>query len=304
MLLISPNERAIMEYLAHNLEDHDNYTFFNGINKIPQDSVLIYDLKNKTHTLHKWYYPAHRKDVKTETIRNYFIESVRLRTIADVPIGSCLSGGVDSTAIVCILDTIVKDTFNTFSLIVPGFSLDESKYITEVGKYTNVHQYVTQLSGREFLNDIQDYIRAQEEPVTGLSTYAQYQVMKLAHNHKAKVLLDGQGGDEIFAGYDYYFCYYFYELLVTGKFITLVKEMMQYRKNFNNFIPHQMFAFIILPEFLKYHVWKTVVEPWINYDLSQRKMQRNDGPPVEEDDTSGKSFPDSLLNSNSPPVTI
>ena len=272
-VVISPDERAIMEYLAHNLEDHDTYTFFTGINKIPQDSVLIYDLTKKKCTLYKWYHPAHRKDVKIETIRNYFIESVRLRTIADVPIGSCLSGGVDSSAIVCILDTIVKDTFNTFSLIVPGFSLDESKYITEVGKYTNVNQYVTQLSGHEFLNDFQDYITAQEEPVTGLSTYAQYLVMKLAHKHKAKVLLDGQGGDEIFAGYDYYFCYFFYELLVTGKFITLVKEMIQYRKNFNNVIPHQMFAFIILPEFLKYHIWKSIVEPWINYDFLKEKCK-------------------------------
>ena len=197
------------------------------------------------------------------------MESIRLRTIADVPIGSCLSGGVDSTAIVCILDTIVKDTFNTFSLIVPGFSLDESKYITEVGKHTHVHQYCTQISETDFLCEFHDLVRALEEPVTGLSAYAQFVVMKLAHKHKAKVLLDGQGGDEIFAGYDYYSAYYFYELLVRGKCFTLIKEMIQHRKNFKTFFPHAMFAFLMLPDSLKYPVWKAFGDSWINYDYLQ-----------------------------------
>ncbi len=270
---VSPNECAIMEFLSYNLEGHDTYTFFTGINKIPQDSFLMYDMKTKKSTLHKWYYPAFRKEADTQAIRNDFIESIRLRTIADVPIGSCLSGGVDSTSIVCILDTMVKDTFNTFSLIVPGFSLDESKYINEVGRHTHVHQYFTQISGTDFINEFHDIVRALEEPVTGLSAYAQYVVMKLAHEHKAKVLLDGQGGDEIFAGYDYYFSYYFYELLVRGKWITLVREMIQCRKNFKTLFPHQMFAFLMLPDSLKYQAWKYFGESWINQDYLWAKCK-------------------------------
>ena len=270
---ISPNECAIMEFLSYNLEGHDTYTFFTGINKIPQDSYLIYHITTGKSSLNTWYYPACRKEADTQTIRNDFMESIRSRTIADVPIGSCLSGGIDSSAIVCILDTIVKDTFNTFSLVVPGFSLDESKYITEVGKHTHVHQYFTQISGTDFINDFRDIVRAQEEPVTGLSAYAQYVVMKLAHEHNAKVLLDGQGGDEIFAGYDYYFAYYFYELVVRGKFITLLQEMIECRKNFKTFFPHTMFAFLMLPDFLKYHFWKSFGDSWINHDYLLEKCQ-------------------------------
>ena len=270
---ISPNECAIMEFLSYNLEGHDTYTFFTGINKIPQDSYLIYHITTGKSSLNTWYYPARRKEADTQTIRNDFMESIRSRTIADVPIGSCLSGGIDSSAIVCILDTIVKDTFNTFSLVVPGFSLDESKYITEVGKHTHVHQYFTQISGTEFINDFRDIVRAQEEPVTGLSAYAQYVVMKLAHEHNAKVLLDGQGGDEIFAGYDYYFAYYFYELVVRGKFITLLQEMIDCRKNFKTFFPHTMFAFLMLPDSLKYHFWKSFGDSWINHDYLLEKCQ-------------------------------
>lgn len=267
----SPNDHAIMEYLAYNLEDHDTYTFFTNISKIPQDTLLIYDLTKKTYHTHKWYYSAYRKDVDKNAIRDHFIESVRLRTIADVPIGSCLSGGVDSSAIVCTLNKMLKESFNTYSLIAPGFSLDESRYIKEVGKNSNVQQYFTQISVKDFLNEFLDFVRAQEEPVNGMSPYAQYRVMKLANEHKAKVLLDGQGGDEIFAGYIYYFSYYFYELLVSCKFITLGWEMLRYQKNFKNFYPYKMFAFLLLPDSVKYYFWKSFKKSWINHNYLKEK---------------------------------
>ena len=269
----SPNDHAIMEYLAYNLEDHDTYTFFTGINKIPQDTLVIYDLTTKIYRMHKWYFPLYRKNVDTNLIREYFIDSIRLRTIADVPIGSCLSGGVDSSAIVCILNTILNNSFNTYSLIAPGFSLDESKYIHEVGKNTNIQQYFTQISETDFLSECLDFVRAQEEPVTGMSPYAQYRVMKIANEHKAKVLLDGQGGDEIFAGYIYYFAYYFYELLSKGKLFTLVREMLRYQKNFKNLYPHKMFAFLLLPDSTKYYFWKSFTNSWINYAYLKEKCK-------------------------------
>ena len=266
-----PNDRAIMEFLAHNLEDHTTRTFFTDINKIPTDSLVIYDLSKKTCKTHPWYTPDYQKKVNTDDIRNYFFESVRLRSIADVPIGSCLSGGVDSSAIVCTLNTIIKDTFNTYSFVSPGFSLDESRYIQEVGKNTHVNQYFTQLSETDFLHEFQDFVRAQEEPVTGMSPYAQYRLMKLAHEHRAKVLLDGQGGDEIFAGYVYYFAYYFYELLVQCKLITLVQEMLSYHKNYKDFYPHKMFAFLLLPASFQYYFWKSAANSWINHEYLKEK---------------------------------
>lgn len=274
----SPNECAIMEYLAHNLEDHEIHTFFLNINKIPQDTVITFDLIKKTYTNQKWYFQSFQKNVDTKTIRQRFFDSIKLRTISDVPIGSCLSGGIDSSAIVCTLDMILKKPFNTFSLIAPGFALDESKYIKEVGKCSQVQQFFTQISTEDFFNEFPDFIRAQEEPVTGMSPYAQYRVMKLAHRHKAKVLLDGQGGDEIFAGYIYYYSYFFYELLSTGKFIKLGREILKYQKNFKNFYPHKMLAFLLLPDSVKYHFWKFFGNSWINYVFLKEKCNNKMDP--------------------------
>jgi len=265
-----PNNRAIMEYLAFNLEDHKEYTFFENIYSLACDSILIYDLKTNQHNLQKWYTLPLRDPENQDNIKDLFIESVRLRTISDVPIGSCLSGGVDSSAIVCTLDKILKEKFYTFSLIVPNNPKDESKYILEIGKNTNTEQFFTTIEVEDFLNEVNDFIIAQEEPVTGLSVYAQYRVMKLAHEHGAKVLLDGQGGDEIFAGYTYYFGYYFYELFTTFKWFTMIKEMTHYLYNFKNLFPHALFVFLLLPDSIKYNMWKKFSNKWVNHDLLEK----------------------------------
>ncbi|MFC1975125.1 asparagine synthase (glutamine-hydrolyzing), partial [Chloroflexota bacterium] len=116
---IVPNDRAIMEYLAFNLEQHDTYTFFENVNSLAPGHLLIYNLKTKKHRVQRWYTPESREIKNSDTLKNYFTNSVKLRAISDVPVGVCLSGGIDSTAITCTLDKYFTNTFNTYSLIVP-----------------------------------------------------------------------------------------------------------------------------------------------------------------------------------------
>jgi asparagine synthase (glutamine-hydrolysing) len=261
-----PNEKAIMEYLAFNLEDYETHTFFKNVSSLARDSYLVYDLTSHEHTITRWYTPGKRPIKDKDDVRNIFTESVKLRTIADVPIGSCLSGGIDSSSIVCTLDEILKEPFYTFSFVSPGSPLDESRYIEEIGKTTNTRQFFTAMDGQTFLEEFYDFVEAQEEPVTGLSPYAQYRVMKLAHQHGAKVLLDGQGADEIFAGYVYYFSYYFYELFTSLKWYTLLKESASYVSMYGSFYPHSMFAFMLMPVPLRYRMWKKFINPWVNHE--------------------------------------
>jgi asparagine synthase (glutamine-hydrolysing) len=165
---------------------------------------------------------------------------------------------------------MINQPFFTYSLIFPGKKIDESIYMKEVGKYTRTRQQFTTLTTNEFLQDLQDFIRAQEEPCTGLSTYGQYCIMRLAHKNKAKVLLDGQGGDEIFAGYTYYFAYYYYELLKKGHIFDLISEMRSYRKNLKSYFPHMFFFFILLPVKIQNYLTKKYMLRWLNFDLLQK----------------------------------
>jgi asparagine synthase (glutamine-hydrolysing) len=274
----APNERAIMEYLAFNLEDHKPYTFFQNINALKPDSMLLFDLKEKKYEIRKWYHFTAKKTDSDLSIHDTFINSVKRRTLSDVPVGSCLSGGVDSSAIVCTLDKLLGGTFYTFSLVSPGAKLDESKYIKEVGRLTNTIQFFTTIDEEKFLDELYDFVAAQEEPVTGMSPYAQYRVMKLAHDVKAKVLLDGQGGDEIFAGYVYYFSYYYYELFKNLRWYTLAKEMATYVNNFKNFYPVAMFLFMFMPGWTRYFLWKGFLNKWIDYGYLNKTCGKEKDP--------------------------
>ena len=274
----APDDNIIMDYLAYNLEDHTTATFFKNIRKLEQGNMLIYDLETKKHVIRKWYIPSLRPLINEHGIRDIFSESVHRRTVSDVPVGSCLSGGIDSSSIVCILDRKLKNTFNTFSLIVPGSPVDESVYITEIGKKTNTRQFKTTIDADDFIEEFEDFVCAQEEPVTELSAYAQYRVMKLAHEHNAKVLLDGQGGDEVFAGYIYYFGYYFYELFAQFKWLALAREMTLYLYHSKNVYPFAFFLFLMLPDGIQMFLWKTFINRWIDHKFMQKTRGKSTDP--------------------------
>ncbi|MDY7033216.1 MAG: asparagine synthase (glutamine-hydrolyzing) [Thermodesulfobacteriota bacterium] len=262
-----PNEQAIMEFLAYNLEDHCASTFFRNIYQLEPGRLLNYDLKSGKYYVEQWYWPKTRDILDEETIHDVFVDSVRVRTIADVPVGSCLSGGVDSSSIVSTLDRFLDYPFYTFSFVAPGSPIDETRYIKEVGRQAKVEQFSTQITEDDFLDEFEDFVKALEEPVLSLSPYAQYRVMKLAHEHGAKVLLDGQGGDELFAGYIYYFSYRYYELFKNIQWVKLIREAIHYVYRFKNLFPIAMFAFTMLPESTKIFTWKKILNKWINYDL-------------------------------------
>ena len=274
----APNDRAIMQFLAYNLEDHTAHTFFENIYQLEAGSYLNYDLRLKKYYIRKWYSPKHRDTADEETIRNAFVESVKLRTIADVPIGSCLSGGVDSSSIVCTLDKFLDYPFYTFSFVAPGSPIDETPYIQEVGRETKAEQFFTQISDEDFLEEFEDFVVALEEPVLSLSPYAQYRVMKLAHRHGAKVLLDGQGGDEILGGYVYYFSYRYFDLFMSFQWVKLFREGIQYLYRFKDIFPIAMFKFMMLPESLKSLIWRTILNRWINHDLMQTLREDDSDP--------------------------
>lgn len=137
-----------------------------------------------------------------------FRDSVARHMISDVPVGSCLSGGIDSSGIVCEMRLQNRDgLIRTFSLEVPGTSFDEKKYQEIVAAQARTEHHSTSIDAEKLLEDLPDLVRVQEEPFENLSVYGQYLVMKMAHESGMKVLLDGQGADELLAGYHTFYGY-------------------------------------------------------------------------------------------------
>ena len=152
------------------------------------------------------------KDITVEKAKEKFYElfrtSVMRRLRSDVTVGSSLSGGLDSSLVVCIIDQLKKGTNqkqNTFSAVFPGFKKDERKFIDIVIAQANVDPHFVTPNDEGLIQDIEKLSWHQEEPYGSASIYAQYCVMKLAKANDTTVLLDGQGADEILAGYHSYY---------------------------------------------------------------------------------------------------
>jgi asparagine synthase (glutamine-hydrolysing) len=160
----------------------------------------------------RWYRlrprPACGGDDGPETVERFralFLDAVRLRlTRADVEVGSCLSGGLDSSSIVCSLDRLEAGRargHQTFSIVFPDTPLDESPYVRQVVGRTGVRSHLTTTGGAALREQIDRLVAVQDEPFASATVFAQWEVMRLAHREGIKVLLDGQGGDELLAGY-------------------------------------------------------------------------------------------------------
>ncbi|MBI4008748.1 asparagine synthetase B, partial [Candidatus Roizmanbacteria bacterium] len=151
-------------------------------------------------------------------------------------VGTCLSGGLDSSTIVSVVNKLLQDNVmeaksvgsiqKTFSAVFPGGANDEEKYIDEVTKNLKlkIKNFKTYPKPEEFFKDIEEFIRVQEEPTISTGPYAQFKVMQLAHK-KVTVLLDGQGADEMMAGYDPYLFVYLRQLWKEKKYVIFLKEL-------------------------------------------------------------------------------
>lgn len=254
-----PDDEIIFDYLFFNLIDHTENTFFEGIKRLLPSHNAIFDLESKKLTLSKYYDLEKRiKSSKFEEdfLRDLFLDSVEKRLVADVPVGSCLSGGIDSSSIVCAMRIADNDqNIKTFSLIFPEDEIDESKYQEIVSKEVSAERYATSFFEEDILRDMHDMIYTQEEPFPGLSMYGQYRIMKLAQENKMKVLLDGQGADEILCGYHYFFGYYFSELLRGFKIATFLRNISLYYKIHRSFLPLQHLALTVIPKFVIKFFW-------------------------------------------------
>lgn len=199
-------DRAISEYLAFGSLPSGEETFFDGIKQLPAAHVLL--LRGSRVEVRRYWSPQ-RIEVPTDfqsaagELRELLHQSIRLRLRSDVPIGTSLSGGVDSSAIVCLAGEIAGDhRRHAFTARFPGFERDEWRYAHASAQAAGVVEHHSiEPTGQDLLADLESLVAFQEEPFGSSSIYAQWRVMSAARDAGVTVLLDGQGADELFGGY-------------------------------------------------------------------------------------------------------
>lgn len=206
-------------------------TFFENIYKLPAASFLTYSLANNEIRIEKYWqiYPEEtnisEKDA-VETFQHLFTESIRKRLRSDVNIGTSLSGGLDSSAIVAFCNKQPADhyTHACFTASFNGFEKDELSYAQKVAGQFGLKHYTVETRENEIADLMREVMVYQEEPVGSASVLAQYRVFQAAKQHGITVLLDGQGADEILAGYTKYYKW-FWQGLYRNKGLKKSKEV-------------------------------------------------------------------------------
>ncbi len=221
------NQEMLFLYLKWDVVENPEKksdTFYNNIKKLPAAHYLL--LTEKSLSVNRyWDIDLNKKQESihfneaVDQYRSLFLNSVKIRLRSDVPVGSSLSGGLDSSSVVMAINQLKGNQHKqaAFSARFREPEFDEGFYINELCNKTNIASFNTYPSESSFLDQIEKIFYHQEEPFGSASIIAQWEVMKSARHNNFPVLLDGQGADEILAGYKKYQQVYLRECFLNRK---------------------------------------------------------------------------------------
>lgn len=237
------DERVVHDFLRYEAVDAGARTFFDGVRRLPQGHNLRVPLDGSEPEVVCYYRPtvSPAGPMTTEEAAAEFArllrQSVGLHLRSDVDVGSCLSGGLDSAAIVCLMQSILDDASggrgarqHTFSAVFDEPEANEAEYAREVIRATGVEAHWTTPSPVDLLADLDRLVWHQEEPFGSTSIFAQWSVFKLIHEAGVKVVLDGQGADEQLGGYVSLAHPYFAELAARRQYVRLMRETLAHAR--------------------------------------------------------------------------
>ena len=203
------NVEIAAQYLTFGIVDHSRHCFFEGVTQLGAGETVVVTSEGQLRsagTLDPYAQegPAATLEEFAQTLR----ESIGMHLRSDVPVGTCLSGGLDSSTIAALAAGLVRAAagprFTAVTAASDEASIDERPYAAAVVRYCELAWHVVQPGVEEFAAQIEGCLRAQGEPALSPSVYLQYCVMRAARAAGLKVMLDGQGADELMCGYERY----------------------------------------------------------------------------------------------------
>ena len=236
------NQIHIREFVKFGFLDMDENTMYERVLRFKKGHYIILSPLNYEHECiknnQKQYYYLHKRQViinekdAVEQFRNLLYNSIKIRMRADVSFGFALSGGLDSSAVLYMARNILQNEKMTneligFGAVFPGFKdIDESSFIKIVTDDLPCKTYLSYAMVDFNAINFENHIYHQDEPLHGTSYFAQYNLYNTAKKNGIKILFNGQGADEVFAGYHHHFYRHCRNLLIRGKVIeyfSLVK---------------------------------------------------------------------------------
>lgn len=255
------NVPRVRDFLVSGISDHTGETMFEDVRQLRGGESVTIDLAcwraGDVVPIRRWYNilradsPSISEKEAAEQFRALLVASVRMHLRSDVAIGSCLSGGLDSSSIVCIMDGLLKQgsydsDIKTISACYAEKEVDERQFMEAVVSSTRSQPYYIYPKSDDVFANAENLTWHQDEPYGSTSIFAQSNVFAAAKAAGVKVMLDGQGADEQLAGYHGGFHYYIADLVRRGQVASLLKTIFQ-RQRFHGVAAIDQLKSILLP---------------------------------------------------------
>ncbi len=252
------NGQRAYDFLNWGVLDHTSETLFSGIHQLRGGQSFHFHIDSLAEEAPRpiqWYVLEGRPfsgsfEEASETYKEFLYDSVRLRLHADVDVGSCLSGGLDSSTIVCMAHELIKATNGKLKTFTAGSEIsrfDESEFVDAVVQKTGVDSFKIIPNITELFKILPELVWHQDEPFISSSVFAQWEIFRDVKDQGIKVMLDGQGADEHLGGYHGFFANHLYDLFYSLKWGKLVSQAMKTKQRhpqlpllsmlFNKFTP-------------------------------------------------------------------
>jgi asparagine synthase (glutamine-hydrolysing) len=228
-----PDWQSWSHYLHDGFYDHGDRTFFATVNSLAPGHFMI--VQNGTITESCYWRLEDHCDVSSdigvdeaaERFHTLLTDSVNLRLRSDVPVGVNLSGGLDSAGLFSVVDRLREKSnpLHAFTAAYGDKRYDEDSYADDVTSFSEIHQTVNQLTSKAMQQELDTAIWHQEAPIGGVATVGYHALHKTIRDNGIKVSMEGQGVDEILAGYAYFKPPFYSDLLEQGKCMTLRQEL-------------------------------------------------------------------------------
>ena len=229
------NVTTAAEYLQTGYENPER-SFFRDVQVVPPGTWLTVAFDTLMPSVpERYWYPEHTKVVVTDPavagrlFADKLRESVALHLRSDVSVGCALSGGMDSSSIAVLVDALKNQQdfpLHTFTSTSPGYATDEQEYVDDVIAHIQAIPHYVTPDPATFLQEMDRFLYAHDEPVGSLSIYAGYCIARLTKKNNISVTLNGQGGDEILSGYWQSYFLYLRRLVQHGQFLALLQHLV------------------------------------------------------------------------------
>jgi asparagine synthase (glutamine-hydrolysing) len=272
------NHQSLYDYLRFGFTDRGEETLLANIHQLPAAHYLKISLDSPSEFQPVRYWQVnlnHRLEVSFEEaarqLQEIFLNNIRMHLRSDVPVGAALSGGIDSSSIVMAMRHLEPDLeLHTFSYTASDPKINEEQWIDIIAQKSKSISHKVKATSEQLVQDLNHLIYAQDQPFGGTSIYAQHRVFQLARETGIKVMLDGQGADEILGGYRFYLTGRLVSLIRNGRWDRAIQFLQQASKLPNAELPRlaAITGGLMLPQSLQGSARKLIGEEfspaWLN----------------------------------------